>query len=58
MDRMITTTSAPAYGDIRTMGRGSTIWIESGAEVRKDWGRLLDAISSAISHGADVRWMN
>lgn len=57
MDKMITATAAPAYGDIRLMSSGQTLWLEPGVALRKDWGRILDAMSAAISRGCDVRWM-
>lgn len=56
---MIQTVSAeagPALGDIRTMGRGDTVVLAAGVEGRKDWGRYLDALASALSRGVEVRW--
>lgn len=56
-DLMITTTSAPAMGDVRALGKGDTVWLAPDADTRKDWGRWTDAIASAVSHGANVIWM-
>lgn len=48
--------AAPAIGDIRVLGEGDTIWLTPEAPQRRDWSRYLDAIITAVSHGADVRW--
>lgn len=49
--------SAPALGDIRTMGQGDTVWLAEGVEDREDWGRYLDALATATTRGVDVRWI-
>jgi hypothetical protein len=38
------------------MGRGDTVVLAAGVEGRKDWGRYLDALASALSRGVEVRW--
>lgn len=52
----ITLSRSPALGDIRRLGQGDAIALTSDARQRKDWGRVVDAISSAVSRGADVVW--
>jgi hypothetical protein len=54
---VVSVRSAPALGDIRAMGKGDTVWLTEGVESRKDWGRYLDALSSAITRGVEVRWI-
>jgi hypothetical protein len=54
---VVSVRSAPALGDIRAMGKGETVWLTEGVESRKDWGRYLDALSSAITRGVEVRWI-
>ncbi|MGP3940489.1 hypothetical protein [Streptomyces sp. 6N106] len=49
--------SAPALGDIRSLGEGSWIYIFPNAKERKDWGRYLDAIGHAVARGASVSWV-
>jgi hypothetical protein len=39
------------------MGKGDTVWLAEDVETRRDWGRFLDALSSAITRGAEVRWI-
>ena len=53
----ITGTSAPPMGDVRMVSEGDTVWLYPGVEQRKDWGRYLDALASAVTRGADVRWV-
>jgi hypothetical protein len=55
--RLITYTGSPALGDIRAMGRGDTVYLTEATPDREDWGRILDALSAAISRGASVRWL-
>lgn len=57
MERYISYTSSPALGEIRRMGAGDTIALTEAVQERKDWGRILDALSAAISRGAGVRWL-
>lgn len=57
MDRRISCVSAPALGDVRTMGPGDTIWLGPGVETRRDWPRYADAIVQAITRGAEARRM-
>lgn len=54
---VVSVRSAPALGDIRAMGKGDTVWLAEDVETRRDWGRFLDALSSAITRGAEVRWI-
>lgn len=54
---LITRDSAPPLGDLRALGAGDSIFIRKGAFDRKDAGRYADAVSSAVSRGADVRWV-
>ena len=54
---VVSVRSAPALGDIRALGEGDTVWLRHGVESRRDWGRYLDALSSAITRGVDVRWI-
>lgn len=58
MDRLITATNSPAFGDIRRMGAGDTVWLAEAAKGRADWGRCLDALTAAISRGVSVRWLH
>lgn len=53
---IVSAESAPALGDIRAAESGVTVWLRPGVERRKDWGRYLDALVSAITRGVDVRW--
>lgn len=55
MERRITYASAPAVGDVRTMGNGDVIWLHVNVETRKDWPRFADAIAQAVTRGAEVR---
>lgn len=48
---------APAMGDIRALLPGDCVWLQRDADQRPDWGRYLDALASAISHGVDIRWL-
>ena len=57
MEMGITGTSAPPMGDVRMVSEGDTVWLYPGVEQRKDWGRYLDALASAVTRGADVRWV-
>lgn len=57
MPAMIDKGMATALGDVRVLGAGDTVWITPEAVQRKDWARYLDAIASAVSRGADVRWI-
>ncbi|QPB09570.1 hypothetical protein CPT_Sycamore_030 [Streptomyces phage Sycamore] len=57
MERRMTPDAAPALGDIRAMGTGDTVWLSPGVDGRNDWGRYLDALSSAVTRGAEVRWV-
>lgn len=57
MIRRISVETGPALGDVRTMGRGDTVVLDPGVEGRKDWGRYLDALASALSRGVEVRWL-
>jgi hypothetical protein len=49
--------SGPALGDIRALGPGDAVWLSAGVQQRPDWGRYLDALSGAITRGAEVRWL-
>lgn len=53
---IISQLQAPALGDLRSAEPGSTVWLRPDAKQRKDWPRYVDALGSAISRGADVRW--
>jgi hypothetical protein len=55
MIEKISVEAAPALGDIRLLGRGDTIVLADGVEGRRDWGRYLDALASALSRGVEVR---
>lgn len=57
MERFISYTGCPALGDIRSMAEGDTVWLTEAVDDRDDWGRILDALSAAISRGAAVRWL-
>jgi hypothetical protein len=52
--RLITTTSAPALGDLRTAGPGDVIRVLPGATSRKDWARIWLALGEAWVRGAEV----
>lgn len=54
---IISKDTATAMGDLRNAEPGSVILIRHDARERKDWPRYLDAITSAVSRGADVRWV-
>jgi hypothetical protein len=54
--RKISVEAGPALGDVRAMGRGDTVVLVDGVDGRKDWGRYLDALTSALSRGVEVRW--
>jgi hypothetical protein len=49
--------AGPALGDIRALGPGDAVWLSAGVQQRPDWGRYLDALSGAITRGAEVRWL-
>lgn len=55
MQRRLTAINGPPLGDIRTMGRGDTLWLDAEVEKRKDWGHYADAITAAVSRGAEIR---
>lgn len=57
MRRLLSLEAGPALGDIRLMGAGDVVWLAEGVEERKDWGRYLDALASAVTRGAEVRWV-
>ncbi len=46
--------SAPALGDVRTLGEGDHIYIYAGADKREDWPRYLAAVTHAVGRGANV----
>lgn len=46
---------APAYGDLRALRAGDTVWVHPSARDRADWGRIVEAVAGAISRGAEVR---
>jgi hypothetical protein len=48
--------SAPALGDLRLMGDGDTLRLETDVRDRRDWGRYLFVIAEAVARGAEVRW--
>jgi hypothetical protein len=54
---IVSADSAPALGDVRTLGEGSTIYLRPDVKSRKDWGRYQDAIAQAVGRGVDVRWV-
>lgn len=49
--------SAPAIGDVRAAGKGTTLRLVHGVTKRRDYGRYADAIRQAIDNGAEVRWV-
>jgi hypothetical protein len=49
--------SAPALGDVRAAGKGTTLYLVHGLTKRRDYGRYSDAIRQAIDNGANVRWI-
>lgn len=53
----ITVQHAPALGTLRNARAGDTVFIQEGAQCRKDWPRYVDAISTAVAKGADARWV-
>lgn len=53
---LISLSSAPALGDVRSLGADDTVILSSDARQRSDWSRYLDAIAQAVSRGAEVRW--
>ena len=48
--------TSPALGDIRSLSAGDAIALTADARERKDFGRIVDAIGSAVSKGAEVVW--
>ncbi len=48
--------AAPAVGDVRALGVGDLIVLRAGVTGRADWSRYQDAIGSAVTRGAEVRW--
>lgn len=46
---------APALGDIRELWHGDVVYLRPGATDRYDWSRYADALTTAITRGADVR---
>lgn len=57
MERAIKAGAYPAMGDIRQMGPGDTLWLESAVRNSPEWCRYGDAVRHAVSRGADVRWV-
>jgi hypothetical protein len=49
--------SAPALGDVRAAGKGTTLYLVHGLTKRRDYGHYSDAIRQAIDNGANVRWV-
>lgn len=52
----VTRKTAPALGDIRMLGVGDRIILGEGATERRDWPRYAEAIMTAVTRGAEVRW--
>jgi len=52
----ITGKTAPALGDVRSLGKGDWITLGDGATERRDWPRYAEAIMVAVTKGAEVRW--
>ena len=57
MQYVITASAGPALGDIRGLGAGDTVWLREGVTGRRDWSRYVDALVSALTRGAEVRWL-
>ena len=53
---IVTATTSPALGNIRALSAGDAIALTADARERKDFGRIVDAIGSAVSKGAEVVW--
>lgn len=54
MTYVVSSTSAPALGDLRLAGPDDTVFVRPDATSRKDWGRYWDALGVAFARGADV----
>lgn len=54
MISVITKDTAPALGNVRTLGSGDAIVLRPDATQRKDWARYQHAIGEAVSRGAGV----
>jgi hypothetical protein len=50
----ISLASASAIGDVRTLQNGDVIRLHTDAPRRKDWSRYADAITTAVTRGADI----
>ncbi len=48
-------TTAPALGDIRSLGRGDAVVVYRAATERRDWARYWEAVGVAVSRGAVLR---
>ena len=47
----------PPLGDIRRMGEGDIVWLDPDAPLRGDWPRYLDALMTALTRGAEIKWV-
>ncbi|MCI3271046.1 hypothetical protein [Streptomyces cylindrosporus] len=56
MIRVITSSQAPALGDLRVMQSGDLVIVASDATDREDWPRVQDALNVAANRGAEVAW--
>ena len=46
----------PALGDVRACGTGERIYVSRTMREHGQWSRYVDAIASAVSRGASIRW--
>lgn len=51
---VLTATSAPPIGDIRSAGPDDEIYVRPDAVTSRDWGRYWDALGVAYARGARV----
>lgn len=49
--------TAPAPGDIRSLGRGVLVELAESVRDRDDWPSLLCALPVAVGRGASVVWV-
>lgn len=46
----------PPLGDLRALGQGSTVYVSRSMQGHPLWSRYVEAITGALSKGADITW--
>jgi hypothetical protein len=56
-DRVVRAGNTPALGDVRALGAGDVLWLDTGLRTWAEWHRFTDAVRHAVARGAEVRWV-